>query len=167
MPATSLTVLLLSFSFLPPALNDNLQGFTPVLDENTGKITGYKTAVGGADTVFPFSGSFLESAHYISGFGTDSLPFTLNESYPIHISCENESIGSTYASAGIINVENMGATKIKLANGTGTYISAYSKNGKILKRVTNTSELSLPKDTAFVFFMRNSASGHVQYFTVT
>lgn len=34
-------------------LNDNLQGFTPILDE-TGKITGYKTAVGGADTVFPF-----------------------------------------------------------------------------------------------------------------
>lgn len=37
------------------ALNDNLQGFTPVIDESTGKITGYKTTLGGADTVFPFS----------------------------------------------------------------------------------------------------------------
>ena len=131
-------------------------------------MTGYKTAAGGADTVFPFTGNcLLKSAHYISGFGTDSLPFTLNESYPIHISCEEESISSTYASAGIINVENMGATKIKLANGTGAYISAYSQNGKVLKRVKNTSELSLPPDTAFVIFMRNGSTGHVQYFTVS
>lgn len=33
----------------------DLGGFTPVIDE-TGKITGYKTTVGGADTVFPFKG---------------------------------------------------------------------------------------------------------------
>lgn len=35
----------------------NLGGFTPVIDETTGEITGYKTAIGGADTVFPFSSS--------------------------------------------------------------------------------------------------------------
>lgn len=46
------------FFIPPPALNDNLKGFTPVIDENTGKMTGYKTAVGGADTVFPFSGNY-------------------------------------------------------------------------------------------------------------
>ena len=34
-------------------LTDSLGGFTPVIDEGTGKITGYKTKVG-ADTVFPF-----------------------------------------------------------------------------------------------------------------
>lgn len=34
-------------------LNSNLGGFTPVIDD-AGKITGYKTSVGGADTVFPF-----------------------------------------------------------------------------------------------------------------
>ena len=45
------------FFIPPPALNDNLQGFTPVLDENTGKMTGYKTTIGGADTVFPFMGN--------------------------------------------------------------------------------------------------------------
>lgn len=35
-------------------LSNNLQGFTPIVDETTGRITGYKTKVG-ADTVFPFS----------------------------------------------------------------------------------------------------------------
>lgn len=36
---------------------NNLKGFEPILD-STGKITGYKTALGGADTVFPFSGNY-------------------------------------------------------------------------------------------------------------
>ena len=35
-------------------INSNLKGFEPVLDDS-GKITGYKTDLGGADTVFPFS----------------------------------------------------------------------------------------------------------------
>ena len=35
-------------------LNSSLGGFTPVID-STGKITGYTTTIGGADTVFPFS----------------------------------------------------------------------------------------------------------------
>ena len=34
-------------------VNDSLGGFTPVIDD-TGKIIGYKTTIGGADTVFPF-----------------------------------------------------------------------------------------------------------------
>lgn len=34
----------------------DLGGFKPVIDETTGEITGYKTTIGGADTVFPFSG---------------------------------------------------------------------------------------------------------------
>ena len=41
-------------------LNQNLEklgGFEPVIDDSTGKITGYKTTIGGADTVFPFSSS--------------------------------------------------------------------------------------------------------------
>ena len=67
------------------ALNDNLKGFTPVIDENTGKMTGYKTAVGGADTVFPFSGNYTVvfrltlSVHgYIDGknYGSSSWNIT-------------------------------------------------------------------------------------------
>lgn len=34
--------------------NEKLKDFEPILD-STGKITGYKTSVGGADTVFPFN----------------------------------------------------------------------------------------------------------------
>ncbi len=61
------------------ALNDNLQGFTPVIDESTGKITGYKTTLGGADTVFPFSDSsnpteeFFDSI-YISSSTSVHIP---------------------------------------------------------------------------------------------
>ena len=43
---------------------ENLGGFTPIIDE-TGKITGYKTSVGGADTVFPFSGEIKVSQFQI------------------------------------------------------------------------------------------------------
>ncbi len=66
-------------------INDNLKGFTPVIDENTGKMTGYKTAVGGADTVFPFSGNYtvvfrltLSIHGYIDGknYGSSSWNIT-------------------------------------------------------------------------------------------
>lgn len=32
-----------------------MKGFKPIIDPDTGKITGYKTTIGGADTVFPFN----------------------------------------------------------------------------------------------------------------
>lgn len=40
-------------------LSNQLGGFTPIVDES-GKITGYKTKIGGADTVFPFSDNYYE-----------------------------------------------------------------------------------------------------------
>ena len=39
----------------------DLGGFKPVIDESSGEITGYKTTIGGADTVFPFK-SIYEAA---------------------------------------------------------------------------------------------------------
>ena len=39
-----------------------LGGFTPIIDE-TGQITGYKTSVGGADTVFPFTKNNVKLFH--------------------------------------------------------------------------------------------------------
>lgn len=48
----------------------NLGGFTPVIDETTGEITGYKTAIGGADTVFPFSSSVKKYSFTGSVFST-------------------------------------------------------------------------------------------------
>ncbi len=41
------------------ALNNNLKGLNLIVDETTGKITGYKTSIGGADTVFPFSSELV------------------------------------------------------------------------------------------------------------
>lgn len=42
------------FDSVNSSLTD-LGGFKPVIDESSGEITGYKTTIGGADTVFPFS----------------------------------------------------------------------------------------------------------------
>lgn len=39
-------------------LNNKLGGFQPIVDPSTGKITAYKTDVGGADTVFPFKTNY-------------------------------------------------------------------------------------------------------------
>lgn len=64
------------------ALNDKIEtlgGFTPVIDETTGKITGYKTTIGGEDTVFPFRsatycGNYKENGSFdISEFGLQNV----------------------------------------------------------------------------------------------
>lgn len=63
--------------------NKNLGGFTPIIDE-TGKITGYKTSVGGADTVFPFNKYNVEN------------PLYCVDGYPISYTFENLTIGKEY-----------------------------------------------------------------------
>lgn len=56
----------------------NLGGFTPVIDETTGRITGYKTEIGGADSVFPFSGDKIPCCLEQGNDGE-----TLSVNYPI------------------------------------------------------------------------------------
>lgn len=51
-------------------VNQNLGGFTPVID-STGEITGYKTTVGGADTVFPFSSGASFARMYLGSTSQD------------------------------------------------------------------------------------------------
>lgn len=51
-------------------VNQNLGGFTPVIDA-TGEITGYKTTVGGADTVFPFSSGASFARMYLGSTSQD------------------------------------------------------------------------------------------------
>lgn len=62
-------------------LNDKIEalgGFIPVIDETTGKITGYKTRAG-ADTVFPFKsvvhcGSYTENGSFdVTTFGLSNV----------------------------------------------------------------------------------------------
>lgn len=45
-------------------MNNNLGGFTPIINE-TGEITGYKTTIGGADTVFPFKTGDINFAYKV------------------------------------------------------------------------------------------------------
>lgn len=68
-------------------INSSLKGFEPVLDE-TGKITGYKTEIGGADTVFPFSGAKKVTisgtvGYYITSAGSWASAATVNLSFEI------------------------------------------------------------------------------------
>lgn len=106
-----------------------LKGFTPILDPS-GKIIGYKTSVGGADTVFPFSGGkdALYQALQYSGFVTADMTFeqmcaVLAAKYP-----------ATYDYAIVtpwfVNTawENYGVT-VKIANTGGTLISDATYNG--------------------------------------
>ena len=56
-------------------LYSDLGGFEPVIDE-TGKITGYKTTVGGADTVFPFNE--IDRAKLIDALSSSGLGLTID-----------------------------------------------------------------------------------------
>lgn len=51
-------------------LSNKLAGFSPILD-STGRITGYKTDVGGADTVFPFSNA--KAGSFVSAMGEEHI----------------------------------------------------------------------------------------------
>lgn len=65
---------------------DKLGGFEPIIDA-AGKITGYKTSVGGADTVFPFSsGNAVELIGNIS----DGTSIDLKTNFP-HLADKPES----------------------------------------------------------------------------
>ena len=57
-------------------------GFEPVIDE-TGKITGYKTSVGGADTVFPFNNgvTLLENGSIDISPGDQAYFITFSKTY--------------------------------------------------------------------------------------
>lgn len=81
-------------------LINNLKGFTPVVD-STGKITGYKTDVGGAGTVFPFSCGIVKEDEEIA-ISTESFTgiITFPLSKPFDVKCiKNDAInhvGTTY-----------------------------------------------------------------------
>lgn len=69
------------------ALNNKLGGFEPILDA-TGKITGYKTDIGGADTVFPFSREIKKRNIYHIGSYEDATSTYIQGTVPIPSDCE-------------------------------------------------------------------------------
>lgn len=63
-------------------LNNKLSGFEPICD-STGRITGYKTDIGGADTVFPFSnGRFLIRGNVEL---TNNINFTVTQEFSLTV----------------------------------------------------------------------------------
>ena len=110
--------------------NKNLGGFTPVIDETTGKITGYKTSVGGADTVFPFNSGIPLFKSW--GFNSDAnvLYFNIDNYSKVKYTCTTKVSTSGVNSFGVSkNTTNSTDTSfIRLGEATGEYevdISAY------------------------------------------
>ena len=106
-------------------LNSNLGGFTPIIDD-TGKITGYKTNVGGADTVFPFKGGEISVASLIIG------KYAGGDSVSTHASTNNTEIftakSAESASTGYITVNKDCAVKLfTIATQKGSSASAKVK----------------------------------------
>lgn len=64
----------------------DLGGFKPVINETTGEITGYKTTIGGADTVFPFKGNIsavIRNALSMINTATQQINITKDKVYVI------------------------------------------------------------------------------------
>lgn len=91
-------------------LNMNLGGFTPIIDE-TGKITGYKTNVRGADTVFPFKGG------------------ASNPLYILHMRCGWPSEGKTIYVGGINLLNGDHGSQQALNNNTTALSKSYTLSG--------------------------------------
>lgn len=100
----------------------NLGGFTPVIDE-TGKITGYKTSVGGADTVFPFSSLGEWSARKSSKVGSS---ITIGENKHTLFTIATGPSGDVYAC--IYDLKNM---KIIYKNDTAGIIAKSYVDGVV------------------------------------
>lgn len=104
-------------------INSDLCGFTPVIDE-TGKITGYKTTVGGADTVFPFSPGgvlILSVAYWTSltgcSYSSEYLEQTDWANYKVLKSCKGIAICNGF---GITSTGGGGSYQVSSGKGNGT-----------------------------------------------
>ncbi len=100
-----------------------LGGFTPIIDETTGKITGYKTEIGGADTVFPFSGS--------------AEPFIYNSS-AIYLATEGGAVTTiTTLDTSDFSIMNLYVTAISTKNSSKSNIQLYDASGNFITETGN------------------------------
>lgn len=100
-----------------------LGGFEPVIDESTGKITGYKTAIGGADTVFPFSSlptTYTTKSSTANGSGAS---ITLDKDYKLVIAVFTVWGHPSYSPKGIKNCTMLGTFGIT-SNGNPVHTGA-------------------------------------------
>lgn len=105
-------------------LNDKIEtlgGFTPVIDETTGKMTGYTTTIGGADTVFPFKsithcGTYTESGSFnIADYGLSNVDVENFIFVPSAFSTYNLGLAEKY-----INLYSYFATRVAFKKATFT-----------------------------------------------
>lgn len=107
---------------------DEMGGFIPVIDSETGKITGYKTAIGGADTVFPFRPMQILLPISLQGSGIDGgkITFSLSDVEKIFI-CNNASSGNIELSVdNPLSTDNLTFVTLTDAQKKGTLI--FSQN---------------------------------------
>jgi len=109
-------------------LNNNLKGFEPILD-NTGKITGYKTSVGGADTVFPFikgieyiDGSMVQKS-YTNDVASVSKAYAVTADGTLLVFC---SITHTKSKSDLITLNGTKITPTHQKSASGSYIALYN-----------------------------------------
>ena len=117
------------------AINSNLKGFEPVLDDS-GKITGYKTDLGGADTVFPFNSSeivmqYINAVPYQGTPDTKTFSYTANKDCTLHI----------MAGSGGFGVVTSSHTLIKKS---GNYAAVYEGNIRLSNGETCSITCSIP-----------------------
>lgn len=97
-------------------------GFTPVID-STGKITGYKTTKGGADTVFPFLSGVDEFAISFTCYSRGNISFVYDKEIGANVVSNFETphfkIGSVYNFT-IISDGQYRIIKLYCPNGNGT-----------------------------------------------
>ena len=128
-------------------LNNKLGGFEPVLDA-AGKITGYKTNVGGADTVFPFrsiteSSFSLLSQKYISAATPETCDVSAtieNDGYLIGLVSKGSNSVST-SIACTINGSAINASYSVNPNLFCIYTCKVTKGDKVILRCSTSSTL--------------------------
>lgn len=121
----------------------NLGGFTPVIDETTGQITGYTTKIGGADTVFPFSkGEMTE----FSGNGYRNTTNSIGFSIPIQGMYNRISFYTNHSANSLT-------------------VTAYNKDGTSNNASTTTTKkiLNLSDECDYISFSGTIASGSFYY----
>lgn len=111
----------------------DLGGFKPVIDESTGEITGYKTTIGGADTVFPFSSEINNAKEYVGKSSTYATFITGSITVPSGIAKGLLIVAPTVVNAGFngssVSFNKNGSSSL-LYNGTK---DAYSNNTRVYK----------------------------------
>lgn len=131
---------------------DKLKGFTPIVD-STGKITGYKTKIGGADTVFPFSSG---NAIYL---GTGSS-FDIKAIYPdwANLTVDNFTYGCktvtaiSYSNGKTATAGNISVSRNVTANYSNGVLKINSVSGRSVDAST-TRDVSVSAGNYFALLL--------------